>query len=176
MASWAALMRPLGGLLGRLGAVLGASWAVFERRKPEKARKPKTSKKTMNINDFGFLGPSWEASWKPLGASWRHLGPSGGHLERLRAIFRRLGALLDRLGSFLGASWLVFGPPSRLSGADDPPRAAPGNPGESRGIPGNPAGHPPPPNRPDQAPGGGVWGGGRISHADDPQGAGGFLS
>ena len=39
---------------------------------------------------------------------------------------------MDRLGSFLGASWLVFGPPSRLSGADDPPRAAPGNPGESR--------------------------------------------
>ena len=39
-----ALLGRLGGLLGRLGAVLGASWAVFERRKPEKARKPKTSK------------------------------------------------------------------------------------------------------------------------------------
>ena len=32
----------------------------------------------------------------------------------------------------------------------------------------------PPPNLPDPAPGGGVWGGGSISHADDPQGAGGF--
>ena len=54
------LLGRLGGLLGRLGAVLGASWTVFERRKPEKARKPKTSKKPMKINDFGLLGPSWE--------------------------------------------------------------------------------------------------------------------
>ena len=63
--SWSAL----GGLLG----VLGAS----ESRKGENA---KHIEKHMKINDFGFLGPSWEASWMPswavLGASWAVLGPS----------------------------------------------------------------------------------------------------
>ena len=62
-----------GGLLGRLGAVLGGSWAVLERRKAEKAKMPKTSKKPMEINDFGFVGPSLEGSWRSLGASWRSL-------------------------------------------------------------------------------------------------------
>ena len=60
----------LGGVLGRFGAVLGASWAVLERPEAEKARTQKTSEKLMKINDFGFLGPSSEASWKALGASW----------------------------------------------------------------------------------------------------------
>ena len=104
----------LGGLFGRLGAVLGASWAVLERRKAERARSPKTSKKPMKINDFGFLGPSWEASWMPLGPSWRPLGPSGGHLERFGAIWSRLKALLDclralldRLRALFGRSWAL---------------------------------------------------------------------
>ena len=92
----------LGGLLGRLGAVLEASWAVLERRKAEKARTPKTWKKQLKINDFRFLGPSWEASWRPLGPSWRPLGPSWGHLRRLGAIFGRLGALLVRVGALFG--------------------------------------------------------------------------
>ena len=77
--SWGSLGRSwgyLGGLLGRLGVVLGASWAVLERRKGEKARKPKTFNNLTEINDFGFLGPSWEGSWGSLGTSWRPLGPS----------------------------------------------------------------------------------------------------
>ena len=103
----------LGSLVGRLGAVLGASWAVLERPEAEKARTQKTSKKPMEIHDFGLLGPSSEASWKALGASWRPLGLSWGHVGRLRAIFGRLGALLDRLGGFLGTSWPVLGPCNR---------------------------------------------------------------
>ena len=106
----------LGGLLDCLGAVWGVSWALFERRNPEKARRPNTLKKPMNINDFGLLGPSSEASWKALGASWRPLGLSWGHLGRLRAIFGRLGALLDRLGGLLGPSWPVLGPSWRAPG------------------------------------------------------------
>ena len=43
----------------------------------------------MEMNDFGLLGPSSEASWKALGASWRPLGPSWGGL----------GGLLGRLGA-----------------------------------------------------------------------------
>ena len=51
-------------LWGRLGAVLGASRAVLERRKGEKAKMPKkTSNKQMKINDFGLAGPSWVVSW-----------------------------------------------------------------------------------------------------------------
>ena len=65
--------------------LLGASWAVFERRKPEKARRPNTLKKNMKINDLGLLGPSWAV----LGPSWGPLGPSWG----------RLGGLLGRLGA-----------------------------------------------------------------------------
>ena len=87
----------LGRLLGHLGAILRASWAVLERREAQIARTPKTFKNQWKSNDFCFLGPSWEASWRPLGASWRPLGPSGGHLGRPGAIFRRLLVLFDRL-------------------------------------------------------------------------------
>eukprot|EP00959_Pyramimonas_sp_CCMP1952_P415968 8715169-Pyramimonas_sp.AAC.2 len=36
---------PLGGLLGRLRAILGASWRVLERREGEESRTPKSFKK-----------------------------------------------------------------------------------------------------------------------------------
>merc|ERR1712151_629968 len=101
---------PLGGLLGHLGAVLEASWAVLERRKAEKAGRPKSFKNKWKINDFGLLGRSQEASWRPLGASWRPLGPSWAHLGRLGALFGRLGGLLGRLGGLLGPSRPVLGP------------------------------------------------------------------
>ena len=101
---------PLGGLLGRLGAVFGAPGAVLERRNAEKARKRKTLKKTMKINDLCHLGPSWEASWRPLRAIWRPIGPSWGHLGRLGAIFWRIGAFLGRLEGLLRPSWPVLGP------------------------------------------------------------------
>ena len=101
---------PLGGLLGRLGAVLGASWAVLERRRVEKARRPKSFQNLRKVNDFGLSGPSWKASWRPLGASWRPLGPSWARLGRLGALSGRLEGLLGRLGGLLGPSWPVLGP------------------------------------------------------------------
>ena len=114
----------------------------MERGKAEKAKTLKSLKNLRKINDFGLLGPSWEASWRLLGASWRPLGPSGGHLGRLRAIFRRLWALSDRLdgpprwpGPVLGPSW-ARGPSRRPTReTQEAPRsakkrpAAPGNPG-----------------------------------------------
>ena len=50
-----ALLGRLGALLGCLGAVLGTSWAVFEPRKPEKARKPKTLKVVAFHNENEFF-------------------------------------------------------------------------------------------------------------------------
>ena len=71
----------LGGLLGLLGAVLEASWAVLERRKTEKARKPKSFKNLRKIDDFwhlgALLGGVLEASWGVLAASWTILGVLG---------------------------------------------------------------------------------------------------
>ena len=56
----------------------------------------------MKINDFDFLGLSWEASWDAF-------GPHGALLGRLRAllaipeaIHARLGTLAGRLGPLLG--------------------------------------------------------------------------
>ena len=40
----------LGGLLGHLGAVLGASWPFLERREAEKARTRKSFNNLTNIN------------------------------------------------------------------------------------------------------------------------------
>ena len=101
------------------------------------------------------LGALWGCLWgllgcleAILGCHWGHLGPCGGHLG---------------LSWTLGASWAHFG-------------ATGGRPGafQERMTPFAPFGGPPPPNRLDRAPGGGVWGGGSISHADEPQGVGGF--
>ena len=78
--------------LGRLGAVLELSWAVWGSWK-QNAR---------FLNFFGArLGPSWGPLgpfWAPLGPSWGPLGPSWGHL----------GGLLGRLGAVFGASWAVL--------------------------------------------------------------------
>ena len=123
----------LGGLVGRLGAVLETSWAVLERREAEKARRPKTSKNTMEIDDFCRSGPSWEASREASGgvleasgavlgqsrASWAHLWACRGSP---RPIFRRARALRSRLGSLLGPSWRVLEPPWAARGGTGPAR------------------------------------------------------
>ena len=93
---------PFGGLLGPLGAVLGASWAVLGRREAEKVETPKSVQNLRKSYEFCLLGPSWECSWRPLGAS-------GGHLGRLGAILWHLGAHLYHLGSLLEASWPFLG-------------------------------------------------------------------
>ena len=93
---------PLGRLLGPLGAILGASWAVLGRREAEKVETPKSVQNLWKTDEFCLLGPSWECSWRPLGAS-------GGHLGRLGAILWHLGPLVYNLGDLLGASWLFLG-------------------------------------------------------------------
>ena len=93
---------PLGGLLGPLGAILGASWAVLGLREAEKVETPKSVQNLRKSNEFCLLGPSWECSWRPLGAS-------GGHLGRLGAILWHLGPLVYHLGGLLGASWPFLG-------------------------------------------------------------------
>ena len=123
----------LGGFLGRLGAVLGASWTVLERRKAEKARRQKTSEKQIQINDFGLFGPSWVASWRPLGACWgppaplgKFLGPSQTPGGRLRGGFGPSWAarsLSDRPGERFAA------PQQRPR-----PRNAPTRPRRPRGV------------------------------------------
>ena len=103
---------PLRSLLGPLWAILEASGAVLGAGKPVQGNMSKVYVFPREWADFGWSGPSWEASWGPLGASWRLLEPSWGHLGRLGAIFRRLGALLERLEALLagfGAFVLNFG-------------------------------------------------------------------
>ena len=78
---------PLGSLLGPLGAILEASWAVLGRREAEKVETPKSAQYLKKNNEFCLLGPSWECSWRPLGAS-------GGHLGRLGAFLWHLGPLV----------------------------------------------------------------------------------
>ena len=75
--SWA-ILRLSPGPRGPSWSRFGRRWAVLERRNSEKARRPKTSKKLMKINDVGLLGLSWEASWDAFGASWSSLGTSSG--------------------------------------------------------------------------------------------------
>ena len=71
----------------------------MERGKAEKAKTLKSLKNLRKINDFGLLGPSWEASWRLLGASWRPLGPLLG----------RLGQSWEGLVEVLEVSGVVFG-------------------------------------------------------------------
>ena len=80
---------PLGSLLGRLGAVAGVFWTVFNAAKAEKMYILKMYVCQLEITVFCILGPSWGASWRPLGPSWRPLEPSW---------------------SVLGASWAVLTP------------------------------------------------------------------
>ena len=71
-ASSSPLGRPLQDLLGRLGAVFGASWAVLNVVKAETSY---TLKCTFSCGNGTIV-----ASWGPLGR------PLGGALERLEAI------------------------------------------------------------------------------------------
>ena len=144
---------PLGSLLGRLEAVLGASWTMSNAVMAEKWYMLKMCVFLQEFEDFGLLGASWEGSWGVLATSGAVLGPFWASWSDLSA----------SLGS-LGPSWGFLGRPQGLSWSS---RASPGGPDEF-------GGDPPPPNRPDRAPGGGVWRGGSISHADDPQGVGGL--
>ena len=108
---------PLGALLGRLSelswGLLGASWAVVERREAETAETLKPFKNLREIDDFCLSGPSGDASRSSLGASWGPLWPS-------------LGCLGPILGH-LGAIWAVLGGSSR------PPEASWGPLGASCG-------------------------------------------
>ena len=118
--SWgplASLWGSLGGLLGYLGAILGAYWAVLECWEAEKARTPKSFKNHWKINDFCLLVPSWECSWRPLGASWKRLGPSGGYFGVLDRSFCDSGPSR----TVLGASWGTLAPSWGFSGPQDPP-------------------------------------------------------
>ena len=95
------LFRSLSGLLG---AVLGASLAVVERREAETAETLKSFKNLRKNYDFRLSGPSWDASRSSLGASWGPLGPSLGCL----------GPILGHLGDI----WAV------LEGSSRPPEAS----------------------------------------------------
>ena len=125
----------LGGLPGCLGALFRASRAVLERRKSEKARKPKTSKNTMENQRFwplgallgGFFGASWgvlEASWAVLRPSWASSGP----LEAFLAIFRARVACREQFGSGPGLSWRLWDPPKLPGGPHGGVRQRPGPP------------------------------------------------
>ena len=95
--------------MGRLGAVLGASWAVLERfwgplgrswsvRSPKRreSKKPsKTIEKTMNFASWGPLGT-------PLGGL---LARFGGHLSCLGTIV----GVLERSLGVSGPSWTILG-------------------------------------------------------------------
>ena len=135
--SWAS-WRPLGPSLGPLGTVLGASWAVLalswtpvgrawgdldgllSRLGPSEGRrsaKAKILQKPMENQGFDIFGPSWRASWRPLGPSRRPLGSVGGLLGRLGGILEsswpswsHLGCLEGEFGGHLGASWPSWRP------------------------------------------------------------------
>ena len=86
-ASW----RCLGGVLGRLGAVLRPYWGLLDQR----FWGSRGGLGAVWERFGGLLGPSWgvlETSWGVLGTSWRRLG----------GVLGRLGSVLGRLGSILG--------------------------------------------------------------------------
>ena len=93
--------------MGRHGAVLGASWAVLERRGDEKARTLNSFENLRGTTGFCILGPSWEGfvlwlSWDVLEASWAVLRPSWASWADCSAT----RGFLDRHGGLLGPSWL----------------------------------------------------------------------
>ena len=192
MPFWGASWGPLGGLVGasweplrprarrvpRLGTLLEPSWGPLGpswgglggymcRLGASGGRKGEFVKNVRFTKGIGpflrpgtLLGRSFGASWGDLGASEAVWRPSSASLSGISATRGPLGPLRGCLGA-----------PHRAPGGPDPPLMSSPRAG---GTPPGPAGPPPPPNRPDRAPGGGVWGGGSISHADDPQGVGGF--
>ena len=70
------LFRSLGGLVGRLGTVLEAPWAILESRKAGKSYMLKMFIFPSEFYDSGLSGLSCEASGGSLGSSSRPLGPS----------------------------------------------------------------------------------------------------
>ena len=64
--SWAVLGRPG----GSLGPLWGAFWGAWDSKKPNCAIIRKSYVFLWKINDFGSVGPSKTASWRPPGASW----------------------------------------------------------------------------------------------------------
>ncbi len=73
---------------------MGASWAVLERRKAEKARKQKNIEKTNENQRFWPLGALWGGILK---ASWGVSGGLLGSSERIVGRWRHLEAVLERL-------------------------------------------------------------------------------
>ena len=129
----------LGGLLGRLVAVLRASWAVLERLKLKEARTLKSlhNHRTNNI----FAAPRGPLG-KALGSLLGLLAGVSGHLGRLGPLVRRFWALLGRswrpLGALLGQTWACLGPPqSHATTLQGAPGGTPGAPGGARAAPEN---------------------------------------
>ena len=103
---------PLGLSWSYLGGILEASWAVLGRRKPEQARTSKSFNNFMKINVVCFLGPSWRASWSPLGslpglpgASWTFLEGSWPVGRLRKPSWAPLWAVLVPSWSDLAPSW-----------------------------------------------------------------------
>ena len=79
---------PLGGLLGRLGGLRGASWAVLGRLGLSWAVLEAV---------LDHLGRTWRPSWTILEAILGQRGHLGGHLEPSWRIFWELGDVLGVL-------------------------------------------------------------------------------
>ena len=147
-ASWG----PFGGFLSwvPLGASwkpLGASWGFLRAEG----------------SNFRFVFPSWAPSGAVLGPSWGLLGRLGASWAVLAASWAVLGpswGVLERSSGVSGASWAVLGASWGLTGAF-----------WSRLLPHGAFGPAPPLSKPT---GPGSRGGDSVSHADDPQGVGGF--
>ena len=97
---------------GRLGAVLGPSWAVLGRLRSMDFRNCRNTKKTRK-NDgkttiLASSGLLWGVLWDVLGGL---LGVLGGFLGRLGAILGRLG---PSLGALLGGVLGRLGPPEGI--------------------------------------------------------------
>ena len=108
-------MSRLGGLLGRLWAILGASEVVLNGAKSQEANMLKMYVIRKEWGDFCLSGPSWETSWRGLEASWRPLGPLETPREpsetpggRLEGGSRLSGAAVRPVGPLSGA---ILGPP-----------------------------------------------------------------
>ena len=87
--------------MGRLGAILDASGAVFGRRSPKRREREHLSNTKATLMNFASSGPPGE----PLGAI---LGRIGALLSGLEAICGRPGATLGR-PAVLEASWANLG-------------------------------------------------------------------
>ena len=131
----------LGPLFGRLGALLGASWAVLGISWADldavKAQEANMLKMYVLQKEWGYFclsGPSWGASWVPLGASWGASGLSRCHLG---LSWSSRGALLGASRAKRRLSWAVleksppFWDPERSPGEVH----GPGGPERTREVP-----------------------------------------